>query len=49
MAFSKLKAQLRSSAARTYDGLLSAIGSICTLFNETECWNYFKVMGYASD
>jgi transposase len=49
MAFSKLKAHLRSSAARSYDGLLSAIGSICALFNETECWHYFKAMGYASD
>jgi len=49
MAFSKLKALLRARAARTYDSLCNAIGSICDLFNQTDCWNYFKAMGYASD
>jgi len=48
-AFSKLKAHLRAYAARTYDSLCSAIGNICDLFNEVDCWNYFKAMGYASD
>lgn len=46
MAFSKLKAWLRSTAARTIDDLWKAIGSICALFTEEECSNYFSAAGY---
>ncbi|GLR58187.1 hypothetical protein GCM10007919_29120 [Rhizobium indigoferae] len=49
MAFSKIKADLRAAAARTFDTLSDALGSICNLFNRTECWNYLKAAGYASD
>ena len=49
MAFSKLKAHLRKSAARTFDALIEAIGDICCLYDPAECWNYFKKAGYASD
>jgi transposase len=49
MAFSKLKAHLRAKAARTYDELWKAVGDICDLFDRSDCWNYFKAMGYASD
>jgi transposase len=49
MAFSKLKACLRKAAARTFDALWRAIGDICSLFQPTECWNFFKAMNYASD
>ena len=49
MAFSKLKAHLRKSAARTFDDLIKAIGDICCLYDPAECWNYFKKAGYASD
>jgi len=48
-AFSKLKAHLRRIGARTYDHLIAAIGDICDLFDSTECWNFFKAAGYASD
>ncbi len=48
-AFSKLKAHLRRISARTYDELIAAIGNICDLFDPTECWNFFKAAGYASD
>jgi transposase len=48
-AFAKLKAHLRTAAARTFDALFEAIGSICDLYKPTECWNYFKAAGYASD
>lgn len=48
MAFAKLKAHLRA-AATTFDALWKAIGNICDLFNRTECWNYLKKAGYASD
>lgn len=46
MAFSKLKAHLRATAARTIDDLLRAIGSICALFSTEECSNYFQAAGY---
>jgi transposase len=48
-AFSKLKAHLRTAAARTFDDLWQSIGNICDLFEPDECWNYFKADGYASD
>ena len=47
MAFSKIKAHLRAAAARTFDTLTKALGSICNLFNRTECWNFFNAAGYA--
>ena len=48
-AFAQLKAHLRKTAARTYDALWKAVGDICDLVSATECWNYFKHAGYASD
>jgi hypothetical protein len=42
MAFAKLKAHLRRIGARTIDALWKAIGVICALYNEQECWNYLK-------
>ena len=48
-AFSKLKAHLRRIGARTYDDLIDATGDVCGLFEETECWNFFKDAGYAAD
>jgi transposase len=49
MAFAKLKAHLRAAGARTFDALWRAIGSICDLFSQQECWNYFIAAGYAYD
>jgi transposase len=49
MAFSKLKAHLRRTAARTFDDLWRAIGDFCSLYEPEECWNYLKAAGYASD
>ncbi len=49
MAFAKLKAHLRAAEARTFDALWRAIGSICDLFSQTECWNYFIAAGHAAD
>lgn len=46
MAFSKLKAHLRATAARTIDDLWKAIGNICALFTSEECSNYFTAAGY---
>jgi transposase len=46
MAFSKLKARLRATAARTIDDLWKAIGNICALFSPEECSNYFEAAGY---
>lgn len=49
MAFAKLKALLKAAQARTYDALWRTIGNICDLFQQDECWNYFKAAGYALD
>lgn len=49
MAFSKLKAHLRRTGARTIDALWRAVGEICDLFEPQECWNFFKAAGYAAD
>jgi transposase len=49
MAFAKLKAHLRRIGARTIDDLWKAIGSICDLYTQDECWNYLKDAGYVSD
>jgi transposase len=46
MAFAKLKAHLRATAARTIDDLRKAIGHICNLFSSEECQNYFNAAGY---
>ena len=49
MAFSKLKADLRRLEARSFERVLEALGSICGLFTPTECENYFRAAGYASE
>ncbi len=49
MAFAKLKAHLRRAKARSIGALWREIGNICDLFNEDECWNFFKAAGYALD
>ena len=49
MAFSKLKALIRKAAARTYDELWAAVGNVCDLFTEEECFNYFQAAGYRTD
>jgi len=48
MAFSKLKAHRRRYAARTFEDLWNALGDIRSLYDEEECWNFFKTVGYAS-
>jgi transposase len=49
MAFAKLKALIRKAAARTYDQLWKAVGHVCDLFKEEECYNFFKAAGYETD
>ncbi|NDV89366.1 hypothetical protein GTW51_22150 [Aurantimonas aggregata] len=49
MAFSKLKAVLRSRAERTVDGLWDAVGAIIPLFRPDKCTNYFAAAGYEPD
>ena len=46
MAFAKLKALIRKAAARTYDDLWQAVGHVCDLFTDEECFNFFKATGY---
>lgn len=45
MAFAKLKALIRRAAARTYDALWQAVGQVCNLFTDEECYNVFKAAG----
>jgi hypothetical protein len=33
----------------TIDALWKAIGDICALYSEQECWNFFQHAGHASD
>ena len=49
MAFAKIKTLIRKAAARTYDHLWKAVGQVCDLFNEEECYNFFKAAGYETD
>jgi transposase len=49
MAFSKLKAHLRKTQARTIDALWQTVGSICDLYSPNECCNYLKQAGYVAD
>ena len=49
MAFSKLKALIRKVAARTYNELWQAVGHVCDLFSDEECYNFFKAAGYRTD
>lgn len=46
LAFSKLKAALRSGAARTVKALLRLIGKLVKTFAPDECTNYFRHAGY---
>ena len=46
MAFSKLKAFLKKTAARTIDDLWDAIAHGIETFTPTECENYFAAAGY---
>lgn len=46
MAFSKLKAFLKKTAARTKDDLWDAIAEAIETFSPTECENYFSAAGY---
>jgi transposase len=46
MAFSKLKAFLKKTAARTVDDLWKAIAKGIDTFTLVECQNYFAAAGY---
>jgi transposase len=47
LAFAKLKAMLRSAAARVVDHLESTIAHCLDRFTKTECSNYFRHCGYS--
>ncbi|HEV8034831.1 MAG TPA: IS630 family transposase, partial [Yoonia sp.] len=44
-----LKALIRKDAARTYDDLWQAVGRVCDLFSEEECYNFFRAAGYEAN
>lgn len=49
MAFSKLKAHLRRIGAKTCDAVITALGTVCRLFTQDECFNYVAHAGYVVD
>ena len=49
MAFSKLTALIRKAAARSYDALWQAVGHVCHLFFDEECYNVFNAAGYETN
>jgi transposase len=49
MDFAKLKTLIRKAAARSYDALWQAVGTVCGLFSDEECYNYFKAAGYEAN
>ena len=49
MTFSKLKAVLRKSAARTVDDLWDVIAQSLDDFTPEECRNYFAAAGYVPE
>lgn len=49
MAFSKLKSLIRKAAARSYDALWKAVGHVCDLFSDEECFNFFNAAGYETN
>jgi transposase len=46
MAFATIKALIRRPTARTYNALCHAVGHVCDLFTEEECYNFFTAAGY---
>ena len=49
MASSKLKALTRKAATRTYEELWQAVGHVCDLFSDEECYNFFRAAGYEAN
>jgi hypothetical protein len=49
MAFSKRKTLIRTAAARTCDQLWAAVGHVCNLFSDEECYHVFKAAGYEAN
>jgi len=46
--FAKLKHRLRKAQARSYDGLLDAVGKLLDTYAPDECANYLRNSGYAA-
>jgi hypothetical protein len=49
MAFSKPKTLIGKAGARTYHELWQAVGHVCDLFSEEECYNFLKAAGYRTN
>lgn len=47
-AFSKMKARLRSAAARTFSQLTAAVANAITIITPADCAHYFTHAGYRS-
>jgi transposase len=49
LAFAKRKAHLRRIGARTFDSLITAIGTVCNLVTPDECLNDIAHAGFVAD
>ena len=49
MAFAKPKTLIRKAAARPYDQVWQAVGSVGNLLKEEVCCNFFKAAGYETN
>ena len=49
MAFAKLKTLIRKAAARPYDQVWQAVGSVGNVLKEEECSNFLKAAGYETN
>lgn len=47
MTFAKPKTRLRRIGARSFDNLVTALGSICAMLRPHECRSYLRHAGYA--
>ena len=48
-AFAKIKTLIRKAAARTFHQLWQAVGNVCNIFKEEECYNLFKAVCFQSE
>ena len=46
--YSKLKTLITKAPERTYDQLWQAVGDVCKLFTDEECYNFSVAAGYKS-
>jgi hypothetical protein len=49
MEIAKLKARLRKAAAPAFEQIWQAVGNVCQLFTDDECYSFFNPTGFRID